>query len=243
MKPELPDFPAEVAGVRLAEIFGALGEQADQEVDPAEVTVGQTGQLGPDFGLDLHLVQLGHASDAICIHCYSQGAVTVRCRRPCRRRGCSSVAVEVVAGPVVAHGGAGVGVTGSNLDVAQISASVETGRDVGVTEHMRICPGDPDGDGFGEPVQAAGGRVPVHPGTAGIQQDRPADPGGHRPVDGPADRGRQRDQHHLGALTAHAQDPVPVLLAEVGDVRTGGLENSQAKQSEHGHEREVVRVR
>ena len=39
------------------------------------------------------------------------------------------MAVEVVAGPVIPHRGAGIGVTGSNLDVAQISASVEHGRD------------------------------------------------------------------------------------------------------------------
>jgi hypothetical protein len=33
------DFPAEVAGVGLAEGFGLLGEQADEEVGGAEVTV------------------------------------------------------------------------------------------------------------------------------------------------------------------------------------------------------------
>ena len=49
-------------------------------------------------------------------------------------------------------------------------------------------------------AQAAGGRVPVHPGAAGVQQDRPARAGAGRPVDGPADRGRQRDQDDLGAL-------------------------------------------
>jgi hypothetical protein len=32
-----------VARVRLAKIAGVLGEQADEEVDPAEVTVGQAG--------------------------------------------------------------------------------------------------------------------------------------------------------------------------------------------------------
>jgi len=66
-----------------------------------------------------------------------------------------------------------------------------------------MCPGDLDAGGFGEVAQAAGGRVPVHPGAPGVQQDRPAAPGGYRPVDGPADRGRQRDQDDLGALPAH----------------------------------------
>ena len=37
-----------------------------------------------------------------------------------------------------------------------------------------MCPGDLDAGGLGEPVQAAGGRVPVHPGAAGVEQDRPA---------------------------------------------------------------------
>jgi hypothetical protein len=63
------------------------------------------------------------------------------------------------------------------------------------------------------------------------------------PVDGPADRGRQRHQNDLGALAADAQHPVAVLLAEVADVRRGGLEDPQAQQAEHGHQREVARVR
>jgi hypothetical protein len=99
-------------------------------------------------------------------------------------------------------------------------------------KHVRMCPGHLDAGGSGEPVQAAGGRVAVHPGAAGVQQDRPTDPGGYRPVDGPADCGRQRDQDDLGALAAHAQDPVAVFLAEVGDVRAGGFEDPQAEQAE-----------
>jgi hypothetical protein len=37
MEPQFADFPAEVAGVRLAEGVGLLGEQADEEVGAAEV--------------------------------------------------------------------------------------------------------------------------------------------------------------------------------------------------------------
>jgi hypothetical protein len=33
---------------------------------------------------------------------------------------------------------------------------------------------------------------------------------------------------------------VAVLLAEVGDVGAGDLEDPQAQQSEHGHQREVA---
>ena len=96
---------------------------------------------------------------------------------------------------------------------------------------------------LGEPPQAAGRRVPVHPGAAAVEQDRPAGPAGDRLVDGPADGWRQRDQDDLGAFTAHAQHPVAVLLAQVGDVRAGGLEDPQAQQAEHGHQREVARIR
>ncbi len=104
-------------------------------------------------------------------------------------------------------------------------------------------PGHLDPSGLGEVVQAAGGRVPVHPGAAAVEQDRPARARADRPVDGPADRGRQRHQDNLGALAAHPQDPVAVLLAEIGNIGAGGLEDSQAQQAEHCHEREVVRVR
>jgi hypothetical protein len=56
----------------------------------------------------------------------------------------------------------------------------------------------------------------------------------------------QRDLDHLAALAAYAQDPVSVLLAEVGDVRAGGLEDpqaEQAEQAEHGHQREIEGIR
>jgi hypothetical protein len=36
---------------------------------------------------------------------------------------------------------------------------------------------------------------------------------------------------------------VAVFLAQVGDVGTGGLEDPQAEQSEHGHQGEVIAVR
>jgi hypothetical protein len=35
---------------------------------------------------------------------------------------------------------------------------------------------------------------------------------------------------------------VPVFLAKVADVRAGGLEDPQAQQAQHGHQREVVPV-
>ena len=95
-------------------------------------------------------------------------------------------------------------------------------------------PGDLNAAGLGEAVQAAGGRVPVHPGAAGVEENRPVYPVPYCLVNGPADGWRQRDQDHLGALAAHAQHPVAVLLAEIGDVRAGGLGGPQAEQPRAG---------
>jgi hypothetical protein len=94
-----------------------------------------------------------------------------------------------------------------------------------------VRPGDPHASGIGQVPQAAGGSVAVHPGTAAVEQDRAAGPGADRPVDGAPNRGWQRDQNDLGAFSAHAQDPVTVLFAEVGDVRAGGFEDPQAEQA------------
>src|SRR5919204_21404 len=53
-----------------------------------------------------------------------------------------------------------------------------------VAEHVRVRPGDLEAGGSGEVAQAAGGGVPVRPGAAGVQQDRPAVPEAGRPVGG-----------------------------------------------------------
>ena len=82
----------------------------------------------------------------------------------------------------------------------------------------------------------------IHPDAAAIEQDRPAIPWAGRPVDRPAYGRWQWDQDHLGAFTAHSQHPITVLLAYVGDVGSGGFEDPQAEQSEHGYQREVARV-
>ena len=62
-------------------------------------------------------------------------------------------------------------------------------------------------------------------------------------VDGPPDGWRQWQRDDLGAFATHAQHPVAVLFAEVGDVRRGGLEDAQAEEPEHGDQREVAQVR
>ncbi len=60
------------------------------------------------------------------------------------------MAVEVVAGPVVPHCGSRVGVAGGDLDVSQVDARVEHGRDVcgGACEGVlwsSVCRLDPRG--------------------------------------------------------------------------------------------------
>ena len=91
-------------------------------------------------------------------------------------------------------------------------------------------------------LEPAGGGVPVHPGAAAVEQDRPVGAVADGAVDGPADRRRQRDEDDLAALAAHPQDPVAVFLAEVGDVGAAGFEDPQAEQAEHGDQGEVVGV-
>jgi hypothetical protein len=89
---------------------------------------------------------------------------------------------------------------------------------VGVAEHMRVRPGNTHAGSFREPPKAPGGSVAVHPRAAAIEQDRSTGAGADRPVDGPPDGWRQRDQDDLAAFAAHAQHSVAVLFAKVRDV-------------------------
>src|SRR5271165_4917584 len=88
-----------------------------------------------------------------------------------------------------------------------------------------------------------GSSVPVHPGTAAVEQDRAPHPAFDGAVHGPADRRRQRDQDDLAALAAHAKDTVTMLFTQVVDAGAGGLEDPQAQQPKHGYQREVIPVR
>lgn len=70
------------------------------------------------------------------------------------------VPVEVLAGPVIARGRAGIGVPGGDLDIAQVNSRIQHGRDEGVPEHVGMWPGDPYARVLGEAAQAAGRGVP-----------------------------------------------------------------------------------
>jgi alkylhydroperoxidase family enzyme len=82
--------------------------------------------------------------------------------------------------------------------------------------------------------------VAVHPGTAAVEQDRPASAGTDRPVDGPADGWWQRDQDDLGALSAYAQHPGGHALRRGRRCRPRWPEDPQAQQPEHGYQGEVT---
>jgi hypothetical protein len=56
----------------------------------------------------------------------------------------------------------------------------------------------------------------------------------------PTAGGGQRHEDNLGSLAAHSQYPMAVLLAEIGDIGAGRLEDPQPEQAEHRNQREVA---
>jgi hypothetical protein len=150
------------------------------------------------------------------------------------------MAVEVLAGPVIAHNRPLVCVAGRDLHVPQVHTGVEHGRDERMPEHMGMSPADPDSGCLGQAPEPSGGCMPVHPRAVAVEQDRPGDTVIQGAIDRPADRRRQRYQDDLAAFAADPQDPVAVLLAEIADVRPSGLEDPQAQQPQHCHQGEVV---
>jgi hypothetical protein len=132
---------------------------------------------------------------------------------------------EIVPGPVIAHCGARIGMPAGDLHVSQVCSGVEHGRHERVPEHVRVRPAGPHSRGSGQAAQAAGGGVSVHPGSAAVERDRPGGPAVYRAVDGKSDGGRQGHGTTLRPLPHTRKYAVPVLLAEVGDVRARGLED------------------
>jgi len=134
-------------------------------------------------------------------------------------------------------------VPGGDLHIPQVDTGVKHRRHERVAEHVRMCAADAYACRSGHVAQPAGRSVPVHPASAGVQQDRAAGPVTYCPVDGPADRGWQRHQDDLASLAADPQNPMAMFLAQVGDVGAGCLEDPQSEQAEHRHEGEIVGVR
>jgi hypothetical protein len=66
------------------------------------------------------------------------------------------MAIKVLAGPVVTHRGARVGVAGGDLDIPQVHARIEHGRDEGMAQHVRVRPGNLDAGSAGQAPQPTG---------------------------------------------------------------------------------------
>ena len=119
MEPQLPDLPAEVTGVGLAEILGVLGEQAVEEVHAAEVAVGQysqdrtSGSISTSYRPAMYPMLYVFAAIA-------KAARASRARSHISSEDVVGMTAGVLAGSVVAHGGPGIGVPGSDLDIAQV---------------------------------------------------------------------------------------------------------------------------
>jgi hypothetical protein len=128
------------------------------------------------------------------------------------------------------HGGSGVGVAGGDLDVAQVHARVETGRDERMPEHVRMRPGEPHTRVLRESAEPPGACMTVHACSTVVEQDRAGRSAADGAVDSLPDRRGQRDQDHLAALAADSQHPVTVLFAEITDICAGGFEDPQARR-------------
>jgi hypothetical protein len=103
-----------------------------------------------------------------------------------------------------------------------------------------FVPADPHARSASQIPQAPSGGMPVHPGSPPVEQDRSYYPASDGAVDRPPDGRRQRHEHDLAALAAYPEHPVAVLLAEIFDIGTRGLEDPKSKQAEHRHQREVT---
>jgi len=150
------------------------------------------------------------------------------------------VAVEVLSGSVVAHGGAGVGMACGDLDVAEVDAGVEHGGDVGVTEHVRMHPWGGDAGGVSELAQSSCGAVAGHSCTAPVAEDRTVGLLANGAVDRSSHGGWKWDRGELVALPADGQDAVWPWTSPVADIGTGGFEDAQAEESEHCYQSEVA---
>jgi hypothetical protein len=146
------------------------------------------------------------------------------------------VAVQVLAGAVVSHGGARVGMACGYLDVAQVDSRVKHCGNERVPQHMRVRAADAHPASPCEMTKTTGGGVRVHPRPAAVEQDWPRRPAADGAVDSTTDGRRQRDQNDLGSFAAHPKHAVAVFFPQVGDVGAGGFEDPQSATTENRRE-------
>ena len=109
------------------------------------------------------------------------------------------VPVQGSSGPVVSHGGAGIGVRGGFLHIAQRDPSVQRGGDKRVPQRMRPDRlGDPGA--AGHPADHPPSAVPVQPSAISGQEDRSLAALADGQVDRPRGARRERDGDHFAAL-------------------------------------------
>jgi hypothetical protein len=100
------------------------------------------------------------------------------------------MAVEVLAGAVVAHGRSRVGVTGGDLHVAEADAGIEHGGDECVAQHVWVHSRHPYARGSSQVSQSPGRGVAIHSTAGAVQQDRPVETVADGSVNRPAYRWR-----------------------------------------------------
>jgi len=144
--------------------------------------------------------------------------------------------VEGHPGAVVAHGGAGVGVAGRFLDVAERDTGVEGSGDERVPQGVGS---DPFGDAClaGDAPHDAGRGVPVESPAVGVAEEGTFVSFADSEVDGAGGAGRERDGDHLAALAGDHQGAVAALEPEVLDVGAGRLGHPQPVEGEQGDQR------
>jgi hypothetical protein len=125
------------------------------------------------------------------------------------------VAVEVLASPVVDGRGAGVGVTGGDLDVSQRDPGVEGGHDERGSQHVRVDGAEPRA--LADRPDPAMRGAPVETVAVTAPQDRPVVAFAGGQVDGPGGPG---DERHGGRLVALAYDPQRAMAALETEVLT-----------------------
>ena len=139
-------------------------------------------------------------------------------------QGVGGVSVQVVSGAVVPAGGAGVGVAGEVLHVAERDTRVQGGGDRRVPQAVRaqLVRGG-DARGAGQPADEPPDGGFAEAAAVPVEEDGAGGAAGEVGLQG-ADGGRgERLDAVFAALAGQAQYPVAEVVGQVGCVRRQGL--------------------